>query len=643
MSNATETRSAQEVAATRGRSLNEGSQAMLVLGLSFVLSCLTLFVTRRAAGDPFGAAAQLAPLAVGLVIALGIALLAVFVNRGVAGVAGAVAVPVWICFFCAWQLAGTPYPYGGVRDDIGRLTAFATRFTVSTGSADQFVRGLPSDYPPLFPWLVGKSAVLTGIPAWRLIGAAEIVFTALAVTAAFVLWRRLFPPLLALAISIVPLAVQGDPRKAYEVMALCILTPWVLLTFGRWPDRPRLHWLPAGVVGGLMVSMYNGYLVYAAMGIVAIVIMGLRGDGRAAYLRHLVLVVAVAAVVASWYLVPWFVDTVRYGSTNMWVHFWPKYVRDNLWYLPWSHGPWISPLIIGGLVLLVYYCRRHAWARYQLAIVVSVMAYRWIWVIIHHYTGNSGVSVHTDRASDAVTLVGLVCGLWQLWQDYVARRTDDQETPRRSLSPLLRAGAVPAGFAVVVGIVLGVFWQNQRVGVPGFAQLAQATPLQGGGRAPYAYHVHFSPRSGWRDPAPLFLPSRQVRRDVESVLGRNALPVALSYSEQISAYAPFNLYLGVGGFSANALSHWPDRAQELRRLAAIKSPAAFAAATAHTKYGPIDVFILRAVGHNRVAWRFVSFTREQFSPRFFASFEEPNHTAVFVRLGAKVEHHSYPR
>jgi hypothetical protein len=643
MSNVTTTRVADETVTTRARRLGDGWQALLLLGLALVLSCLTVLVTRRTAGDPFGGTAQAVPLALALVLATVIGLLGGFVSRAAAGIAGALAVPIWICFFCAWQLAGTPYPYGGVRDDIGRLTAFATRFTVSTASSDQFVRGLPSDYPPLFPWLVGKASVATGIPAWRLIGAFEIVFTALAVTAAYLLWRRIFPGTLAIAVSVVPLAIQGDPRKAYEVMALCVLTPWILTTFGRWPDRPRLHWLPAGLIGGLMVSMYLGYLVYAAMGIVAIVVMGLLRGDRATYLRHLALTVVVATVVASWYLVPWIFDTLRHGSTNMWIHFWPRYVRENLLYLPWSHGPWESPLIIGGLVLLVFYCRRQAWARYQLAIVLSVMSYRWIWVVIHHYTGNSGINVHTDRVSDAVSLLGLVCGLWQLWHDFLQRRAEGRTPAPRPVPPLVRAAAGPIALAVVLGMVLGVFWQHQRVGVPGFAQLAQATPLPGGAPTRYAHHIDAvaAARAGFHVHR-FNLPSRQVRDDVESVLGRGAIPVALSFSEQISAYAPFHLYLGVGGFSANALSRWPDRVSELRRLAAVKDPDAFARASADTKFGPIDVFILRQHG-DKLNWRFVPFTREQFSPRIFASFHEPGNTVVLVRRNAHVEHHDYPR
>ena len=204
----------------------------VMLAASLVLASLAAALTHGIAGDPFTGATQTICLIVGLTLAAGLVALRLSGRRVVTGAVGAVAVSVWMAFFCAWQLAGTPYPYGGNIYDIGRLTALATRFTVATGSADQFVPHLPSDYPPLFPWLVGKAAVVTGIPAWQLIGLSGVVFAALAVTAAYVLWRRVVSAPLALAVCAIPAAYQGDPRKAYEVMALCVVIPWILTTFG---------------------------------------------------------------------------------------------------------------------------------------------------------------------------------------------------------------------------------------------------------------------------------------------------------------------------------------------------------------------------------------------------------------------------
>ena len=76
--------------------------------------------------------------------------------------------------------------------------------------------------------------------------------------------------LVALTISALVLVTWFDPRKAYEVLTLVIFVPWVLDVFGR-PPRPRLHWLPAGVLGGFIVVTYQAWVVYAAFGLLALI------------------------------------------------------------------------------------------------------------------------------------------------------------------------------------------------------------------------------------------------------------------------------------------------------------------------------------------------------------------------------------
>src|SRR5262249_57428470 len=71
---------------------------------------------------------------------------------------------------------------------------------------------------------------------------------------------------------------------------------------GRW------HWLASGVLGGLIVVTYYGWMVWGAFAVVAVVIGTWRtsqAGERRAYLLYLAKVVGVALVVASWYVVPY--------------------------------------------------------------------------------------------------------------------------------------------------------------------------------------------------------------------------------------------------------------------------------------------------------------------------------------------------
>ena len=69
-------------------------------------------------------------------------------------------------------------------------------------SSDGIVPSVPSNYPPLFPWLVGRTSALVHVPAWRLLGPAETITLSFAVIAGYMLWRRLVPGPIALALTL---------------------------------------------------------------------------------------------------------------------------------------------------------------------------------------------------------------------------------------------------------------------------------------------------------------------------------------------------------------------------------------------------------------------------------------------------------
>jgi hypothetical protein len=322
------------------------------------------------------------------------------------------------------------------------------------------------------------------------------------------------------------------------------------------------------------------------------------------------------------------VSTLQHGSSNQWVHYMPRNIRANMWDLPWRKGAFVCTLLIGGFVLLVRYCRRERWARYLLAIALSTLLYRWFFVVVFNATGNSGILEYTARLSDPVLTIGLVLGLRQL-------RRDLRALPLRPVAATAVTAAAPIALVATVATILGVYWQHERLGASGFnmAQIAQATPLPDGRPGRYAGEANVS--------QPTF-PATAVRRDVESVLGRGALPVALSYSEEIAVYYPFYLYSSFHALSANSMSLWPKRYAALVQLSTVQDPAAFAAAATKTAFGPIDVFILKRSGRYLV-WRTgVRYTAHQFSPAYFTAFHESNGTSIYVRRDATVRHDRYP-
>jgi hypothetical protein len=128
-----------------------------------------------------------------------------------------------------------------------------------------------------------------------------------------------------------------------------------------------------------------------------------------------------------------------------------------------------------------------------------------------------------------------------------------------------------------------------------------------------------------------WFPTDPIRKDVASVLGESAAPVTLSVSEQLFAYVNWPGYIAVNRTAAGIDTDWPARYAALRKLSRVTDPAAFAAASARTAFGSIDVFILHVplhrTGPDRWMWwptgssdPGVRFTPAQFSSHAFTVF-----------------------
>src|SRR5262245_21106605 len=118
----------------------------------------------------FGVKGWAVPLGAGLAggaVILGLVITrraAPWVGGAAAGFAGA-----WISVMLGTALRGTPFPFYGLAGDAGQLAAMATRYSHTVASADAWIPGLPAEYPPLFPWVVGRVSTLIDVPAWQLV------------------------------------------------------------------------------------------------------------------------------------------------------------------------------------------------------------------------------------------------------------------------------------------------------------------------------------------------------------------------------------------------------------------------------------------------------------------------------------------
>ena len=128
-----------------------------------------LFV-RRVNLDPLTLEGAVAPLAYGLAAGLVIGLLALRVHSDVISGVGAGLFSAWSGWAIAANLIGTPYGYGSMGGDAGRMTALATYFSTTWRPSDAADPSLPSEYPPLYPMMIGRVAAWSGHSAWSLLG-----------------------------------------------------------------------------------------------------------------------------------------------------------------------------------------------------------------------------------------------------------------------------------------------------------------------------------------------------------------------------------------------------------------------------------------------------------------------------------------
>jgi hypothetical protein len=559
--------------------------------------------------NPFRVRIAMIPLEIGMVLLAGAA---VILRRKPLISAAAGLYAGWVALTLRMSLAGTPYGFDGLYSDAVRLTAMATRFSATWHSADGIVGTVPSEYPPLYPWLIGRTSALTGVDAWRLMGPAAVIVMSGAVVAAYLLWRRMVPDLAALAIAVVSLAVDNRPEKAHEVIALMVVVPWLLGAFAE-PPRGRLHWLPAGVIGGLVVLTYQGYVMFAALAIIALVAIHRR-------FRHTALTIVVAAVTASWFVGPY----LWWGATHG-MEMTDTYQSTLMMDSPFPFLDMTTPvsvLELIGLAGLVYYRTREWWAWPLLLLTLSCYGYRLLAMAGFTLNGETHVFQYVNRM-----LIGLLvaAGILTLVRAVPAIRP-------------VQAGMAGAAVAVLIG------W----AGYEGWLTWMPGQPVNETGRYMRAASEHYNATSRAfaqslpngarqaRAPRGLKLPGlpiTAIQRDVQAVRGKEAAPSVLSYSEALYAYLPWNGYLPVAMSCTGGPVHWFSRYRYLQGLTRTTDPEAFA-----QKSAGINVFLLRSESGGKAwTWRpwdwssHLTFTPAQFSPARFMVFQLPDSTVLAVR------------
>lgn len=595
-----------------------------------VLSALAVLLVRTFDLDPYTVGGVVMPIGVGAIVLAAIIAMFLKWRSDLLIGAGIGAFSSWIALTMATTLHGSPYGYGLLTGDAGRFVAIAMKSMYTSGSADAFGRGLPSEYPPLEPWIIGHVARVVDRQAWQLFGWAQLVVLTGGIVLAYLLWRRLVSAPVAFTLAGMSTAVFAGPSKEYEFIALVVFTPWVLATFLRLPRaRGGLHWLSAGVIGGLLVLTYEAWLFYASVGLVLIILLTLRdAPARGGYLLRLLGVALTALVVSSWYVIPFAYALVTKGGervSDLWMS---ASISDHPMLLQFFGATPLAVIQLIGLLGMVWYRRSTWWAQPLLMMVLGAYAYRIAYLVRTAIDNHTGYLQYTETLVSMLLMVAGVLtiarALPQLW----ARLS----IPSVGRFPREQAVALTA----IVAIVAWSFVQGWPQWVPGPRGLRDSvTPVGDVNRAsdvhaeplPDGSLVRFAPPAPYVYPR---FPSTAIARVVSAQLGPKARPVVLAYDQTLFAFEPYYAYNAVDRLSANTVLQWDVRTAEIKKLAAITDPAAFAHAADTMRFDPIDVFVLH-VGGSHWQWLNVGFSPASFDSRYFHIEQLPDATIIAVR------------
>lgn len=208
----------------------------------------------------------------------------------------------------AW-LRGTGRYLNGIQGDQLFRLALAEKYSAYWTPVDTYFSDLPSFYPGLWFWGLGRMSAVTGLEVVDLYAYYNLATLAVAVTINYLLWiaaRVNNPGLHALATATV-----GASFAAYEPYSWVLLAqslPLILLLFRVLEDhgtRTRRELvavgLIAGLIGGVALSTYTLAALFAAL----VVVIALLMHGGRIHWLSVALVTAVGAVVSAGIAAPW--------------------------------------------------------------------------------------------------------------------------------------------------------------------------------------------------------------------------------------------------------------------------------------------------------------------------------------------------
>jgi len=462
-------------------------------------------------------------------------------------------------------LWSTDQPLDGVMGgDNAFRTEYVTRFASSWKLQDYMFLGKNAFYPPAWFWVAARWADVTGIAPYQALRPMAIATQALALLAAFVLWRMSARPAPALAASIASALIAShskwDPvvwRSPYSVFVAVVLVPWFVAAYA-WLSDPRSRPGRTAILIGVGALLTLTYYILFVIALAALAAVALPSVVRRTqeWLRFLLLAMGVAVLTAVFW-VP-FVADVLSGTPTQGTYFVPEFVEVETGFdIGWEIA--LFTVAAAGLLLLTLHVSR---SRALLILGISTILYQVLSALMLVVLHQQLLAFRAAVLFLVVVGASVPLGLDALTAGGGLRR---QETV-----PIDTIRAVPT---VVAGVLL----------LPLFSiAVAYASPLFNGDSAQRA-HPRFDPRG----PDAL----HQVIVDNAGAPAQNL--VVASADPTLVVLYPFWSFVPWNIHYAHPRAQVPERVQNLQRAAACPDASCFDSVMAASPFGHIDAFVLR--------------------------------------------------
>jgi len=487
---------------------------------------------------------------------------------------------LFLCGGATALLNSTPFgPLGAVADQSYR-TAYLTKFGHTWELVDYAYKDLPSFYPPLYFWVLGRLGAVLGIASWEMLKIGTLAVAFLVPVAGWLLWRPVVGPRRAAVVVVATSLAFHDWYVPHLWLAIAVFVPWWLhfvVGVGR-PPGTRLG------RGGLIVAIALGAVValtYWYVLLIGLVHLAAMAATRAAARRHgrppepaslrdVAVVLGGIVVVTIPYWLPLAVSFLTTpGARTMQNRY---YTAEEVSLpLPFLEFDLRGALLAFGLVALVATAHRRRVSLHLLGLLAAA----YLLYLVGYLTFLADFPIDTLRTTGLIEFLlaaGAGLGAADLWRiattgtaGDLGARVGPSLDPRAAIA-LLAVGAVAVVFA------LG---QTAVRDMPFLTEQRAAT-----------------------------YPDALIDGFTRATDGEYADAVVLTDETDLSSFLPTYVFNVSNAHYSHPAARFEDRAALLTALARESDPDVFALALLHNEYDDVDYVALRS-GRDGLAYRWL--------------------------------------